>query len=142
MYNSDFDTSWNLKVQTIHLMQNHANKSGSSVYGGLLDRCAVSQFAEVHHNKNYATNPGGINYFRMISNTTNTDTVVSSLPVKVCLCGNKHINCTDKHQVEVRKGHSFTVSVSAVDQIGKTVNGTIQTSLNFTESGLAEGQLT
>ena len=43
---------------------------------------------------------------------------------------------------EVKKGEMFTVSVVAVDQIGRVINGTIQTSLNFSESGLAEGQLT
>ena len=32
--------------------------------------------------------------------------------------------------------------IIAVDQVGKPVNATIQTSLDFTESGLAEGQLT
>ena len=35
----------------------------------------------------------------------------------------------------------FTLSVVAVDQVGKPVSATIQTSLQFTESGLAEGQL-
>jgi hypothetical protein len=76
----------------------------------------------------------------MISNTTETS--VSSLPINVCLCSNEHINCADKHHVEVKKGKTFTLSVVAVDQIGRIVNGAIQTSLNFSESGLAEGQLT
>ena len=35
----------------------------------------------------------------------------------------------------------FTVSLAAVDQIGQPVSAIIQTSLNFSESGLAEGQL-
>ena len=55
---------------------------------------------------------------------------------------NEHINCTNQHCIEVKKGETFTVSVVAVDQIGRVINGTIQTSLNFSESGLAEGQLT
>ena len=44
----------------------------------------------------------------------------------------------------VKKGETFKVSLVAVvnDQIGSPVRGVIQTSLNFTESGLAEGQLT
>ena len=41
----------------------------------------------------------------------------------------------------MKKGQKFTLSVVAVDQIGQPVSGTIQTSLHFTESGLAEGQL-
>ena len=39
-----------LKTQSIiHFSQNYANISGSTLYGGLLDRCAVCQFAEVQH---------------------------------------------------------------------------------------------
>ena len=144
MYNtmSDIYLHEYLKMQTISFSQNYANQLGSSVYGGLLDRCAVSQFAEVQLNVDYTTNQSGINYsnFKLISNIS--DTSVSSLPINVCLCSNERINCTHNHHVEVKKGETFTVSVVAVDQIGQVVNGTIQTSLNFTESGLAEGQLT
>ena len=35
-----------LKTRSIHFSQNYANSSCSTLYGGLLDRCAVSQFAE------------------------------------------------------------------------------------------------
>ena len=37
-----------LKTQAVHFAQNYAKISGSTLYGGLLDRCAVSQFAEIH----------------------------------------------------------------------------------------------
>ena len=40
----------NLKTQSMHFSQNHASTSGSTLYGGLLDRCAVSPFAEVGNN--------------------------------------------------------------------------------------------
>jgi hypothetical protein len=67
MYNtmSDIYSSEHLNMQTVFFLQNYANKSGSSVYGGLLDRCAVSQFAEVHLNMDYTTNQSGINYFKL-----------------------------------------------------------------------------
>ena len=69
------------------------------------------------------------------------NTLISSLPVRVCLCTDDEHNCTHKSYTEAKKGETFTLSVVAVDQIGQPVNVTIQTSLNFTESGLAEGQL-
>ena len=43
--------------------------------------------------------------------------------------------------IEVKKGETFTQSVVAVDHVGQPVNAIIRTSLHFTESGLAEGQL-
>ena len=68
---------------------------------------------------------------------------VSSDPVLVCLCfsGDQNNDCTHQHYTEVKKGQTFTLPVVAVDQIGQPVSATIQTSLHFTESGVAEGQL-
>ena len=72
-----------------------------------------------------------------------TNLSVSSLPVRVCLCINKQYNgCTYQSNIqEVKKGEIFTHSVVAVDQIGQPVSATIQISLQFTGSGVAEGQL-
>ena len=44
-------------------------------------------------------------------------------------------------RIEVKKGQIFTLSVVAVDQVGQPVSATIQSSLHYTESGVAEGQL-
>ena len=62
----------NIKTQSMHFSQNSANISGSTLYGGLLDRCAVSQFAEVHnkhslYEQNYEYKGNGESYFKDIS---------------------------------------------------------------------------
>ena len=130
-------------TQCIYFSQNSAYVSGSTLYGGLLDRCAVNPFAEVY--KIYALNDnteegGGIAYFKNVSNTTNIS--MSSGPVQICLCtSNLPSDCTHKNQVKVKKGEAFPVSLMAVDQVGQPVSATIQASLYFVESGLAEGQL-
>ena len=128
-----------LVTQSMYFSQNNATTSGPTLFGGLLDRCAVSQFTEVH------TKPWGYDYagFTYLYNvSTATSSSISSLPVKVCLCANSEHNCTYEKHVKVKKGEIFTLSLVAVDQIGHPVSGTIQTSLNFSGSGLAEGQLT
>ena len=127
--------STKLKIQSMYFSQNFANISGSTLYGGLLDRCAVSQFAEVH-NKPSEYEGNGISYFVDVSSGERT--AVSSLPVQVYLCTSVDPN---QSNVAVKKGQTFILSVVAVDQVGQPVNATIQTSLYFTESGLAEGQL-
>ena len=38
-----------LETQSMYFSQNHANISGSTLYGGLLDSCTVGQFAEVNY---------------------------------------------------------------------------------------------
>ena len=145
-----------LKTQSIYFSQNYANIAGSTLYGGLLDRCAVSQFAEVHRRYtvcDHKDRRGGITYFKNVSTPTyysfkqsrevlvDTNLSISSDPVRVCLCINNMHNCTHQNYTEVKKGETFAVSLVAVDQIGEPVNAIIQTSLHFTESGLAEGQL-
>ena len=145
-----------LKTQSIYFSQNYANIVGSTLYGGLLDRCAVSQFAEVQRRYtvyDHKDRGGGITYFKNVSTPTyysstqsrevlvDTNLSISSRPVQVCLCINDEHDCTHQSHLKVKKGETFAVSLVAVDQIGQPVNATIQTSLNFTGSGLAEGQL-
>ena len=145
------------RIRSMHFSQNHANISGSTLYGGLLDRCAVSPFAEVHNKypRAFKDRGDGIAYFKNVSTSTNfnydisletmidTNLSVSSDPVRVCLCFNADQNndCPHQHYTEVKKGQIFTLPVVAVDQVGQPVSATIQTSLHFTKSGLAEGQL-
>ena len=131
-----------LETQSIYFSQNRAHISGSTLYGGLLDRCIINRFSEVHriYGQDYMDGGNGITYFGQVSTATNLS--ISSHPVQVCLCIDDKFNCTKNDHIEVKKGHAFTVSLVAVDQIGHPVNATIQTSLNFTESGVAEGQLT
>ena len=149
-----------LDPQSMLFSQNIASVSGSTLYGGLLDRCAVSQFAEVRYKSGQDFNLG-VHYFTNISIPTYeayimnedggyssvrvgviTNISISSEPVGVCFCsGNEH-NCSYQPQVKAQKGEAFKISLVAVDQIGQPVSGIIQTILAFTESGLAEGQLT
>ena len=118
---------------------NYAKYSGPTLYGGLLDRCAISPFFELDH----GFERSGLEYFKFVYNSTNVSTL-SSDPVKVRHCLNSQRDCEHSRcfsLVKVRKGEVFTVSVVAVDQVGQPVSATIQSSLTHSESGLAEGQL-
>ena len=131
-------------LQAMYFAQNYAKISGSTLYGGLLDRCAVSQFAEIY-GKYFNIILGGISYFKNISVGT-TDASISSDPVRVCPCINNVHNCDNKsHNSKVnkhiKKGETFPISFVAVDQVGHPVSAIIRTSLNFSDSGLGEGQL-
>ena len=140
--------------QSMHFSQNHAKISGSTLYGGLLDRCTVSQFAEIYvkYGRSYFD---GVDYFLQVSIPIyktfegkelyiNTNISISSGPVKVCLCNEIEHNCSYQlpAPVEVKKGEAFNVSLIAVDQVEQPIDATIHASLKFPESGLSEGQLT
>ena len=137
-----------LVTQCMYFSQNTAYISGSTLYGGLLDRCAVCHFAEVYkmYPHDYKDINVGITYFENVSVITNLLHVVWSSPVRVCLrlCGDSipaAADCSRHGHIEVKKGETFNVVLAAVDQVGHPISATIQTSLHFTESGLAEGQL-
>ena len=125
--------------------QNTARNSGYTLYGGLLDRCAVSPFIQVDFHSTVEVDPkfttNGLIHFMSVINPTNLS--ISSGPVKVCHCDNKEYDCDLNYTLSksVRKGEVFTVSVVAVDQVSRPVNAIIQSSLTHSESGLAEGQL-
>ena len=128
----------------LQFSQNTATYSGSTLYGGLLDRCAVSHFIQQPPHDSgldpkFKTN--GLVHFK--SSTASTNLSISSGPVKVCHCDKEEYDCELNYTLSkaVRKGEVFTVSVVAVDQVSRPVNATIQSSLTHSESGLAEGQL-
>ena len=135
-------------INTVALfISNNSAKRSASIYGGLLDRCKVSPLAEVHSRlpdnniADYLYNGSGLDYF--LDSTEITPDMITSEAVKVCFCFNGFHNCShlDPEIRVVKKGEPFVVSVTAVDQIGRPITSKIQSSLMFTQSGLAEGQL-
>ena len=133
---------------SISFSQNHARRSGPTLFGGLLDRCTVSPFAEVHNSildinseTEFVYNESGIDYFN--ASAVYIPNTISSNPVQVCLCFDNYPNCSYREQelIEIKKGQPFVVSLIAVDHVGQAVKASIRSSLRFSQSGLAEGQL-
>ncbi|XP_064388872.1 probable outer membrane protein PmpB [Halichondria panicea] len=111
------------------MTNNTATQSGADIYGGLLDRCTANRNAEYH------------TFFRLdyIKRTVKPSTKlsISSSPVQVIVC-----NYSQSDYNSTRKGHTYKISVMAVDQVGNPMNTTIHSSV-ITKSGvgrLKEGQ--
>ena len=140
--------SSNIDLVNTNFMENYAEISGSTLYGGLLDRCTVSPSAEVYikYNDFYEVQPGAMSGTEYITSITNINaTSVNSDPVRICFCNNtnRKPDCRLKPPVRhIPKGRNFTVSLVAVDQLNNTIShATIHCSLNSTEGGVREGQL-
>ncbi len=105
------------------MTNNTATQSGADIYGGLLDRCTSSQNAE------YDISSNGLDY---IINTikSSTELSISSKPVQVMFC-----KYSQYDNVSIKKGHTFKISVMAVDQVRNPMNATIHSSV-ITESGV------
>ena len=126
---------------------NSASVAGDVLYGGLLDRCGVSPFAEIFIKYTNST-PSSVSAISYIVNITDLDIqdfnstkMISSDPVRVCFCRDNQPDCSYHPQPEsVRKGETFTVSLVAVDHINNTIsNSTIHAYVSL-EAKLGEGQ--
>lgn len=144
-----------LYTTTVISIQNYAAVSGSALYGGLLDRCVVNPFTEVYlkYSKNFDSpisnklSIDGVSYLRNVTYTDLVEEAISSRPLQVCFCINSAKNCSYRQPlyVQVKKGETFTVQLTAVDQAGHSISdAVIQTHLSYKNStgSLAEGQLT
>ena len=130
---------------SINFKDNHALYTGSTLFGGLLDRCTASPFAEIYSKIFYTPAASdiinGVSYVKYISNLQVNST--SSKPVRVCFCKHGQPDCSYQHpEIQVKKGDLFTVTLVAVDQVNNTVsNTTIHSYLKHKSSGLGDGQL-
>ena len=93
---------------------NTATQLGADIYGGLLDRCTANQNAEYHNSSN------GLEYIRKIIEFS-TKLSISTTPIEVIVCNKSHIY--------TRKGHTFKISVMAVNKFGNPRNAIIRSSV-------------
>ena len=135
----------NSSLSNIRFYLNFAEISGSTLFGGLLDRCIVSPFTyEITTEEELITYKGdGLDYILDIT-IGQSNQSISSYPVQICPCVNNRAKCgyRIKTNTEVRKGYNFNVSIIAVDQVHKPVNATITGYLRSTDSNLINGQVT
>ena len=139
----DYSSSLSLKLSYPHFANikfvgNVAHKSGRILFGGLLDRCSFGPFKMDEVTPKITDS---VTLLASIANITNFNSIGSD-PVRVCFCNDSQPDCSyEPTPICVKKGHPFTVSLVAVDQVNNTVNATIYSSLKFRASGLGEGQL-
>ena len=140
--------SHKLYIHQFHSENNRGNISGNDLYGGLLDRCTVSPFAEVYSVpwNNLLKIPSididhGIEYFEIHSNIKLS--AIGSEPVRICFfIKNGHPDCD--HQllaIQKKKGEMFEIPLVAVDQVGNSLsNVNILSSLSSNLGGLGINQ--
>ena len=139
---SQIPTSSELNTVDIFFAENTVTEKGSNLFGGLMDRCIPSPFAEVSQKQSVVTKYIGVTYLKDISNAQIHS--ISSQPVRVCFCNSEHEpDCSYQlPTITVKKGEAFNVSVVVVDQVNNTVNANITTSISSSEDGFGEGQQT
>lgn len=130
--------------KSIYFSHNIARVSGSSLFGGMIDRCKVFHFMEQLLSSNYRPyNSGkivnGILYLNNISNIEISE--IGSNPVQLCFCINEEPDCHyQPNPVRVIKGKRFLVELVALDQVSHPISATIHSSLFKTGGGLFKGQ--
>ena len=148
LYQYDRETQ-NLNILNNYFTENSATVAGDAFYGGLLDRCGASPFAEIFQKYTNFT-PSSLSATSYIVEITdlgiqdfNSTKMISSDPVRVCFCEDNQPDCSYHPQPKrVKKGETFTVSLVAVDHINNTIsNSKIHASVRTdSETKLGEGQ--
>ena len=140
---SNINNSNNINTENMYFSGNTATNHGPNLFGGLLDRCVPSIFAEV-----YTKQPNlishyynGVDYLKNLSNIAAEDSITSP-PVRVCFCNSKsEPDCSyQPPPIKVKKGETFTVSLVAVDQVNNSVEANIISSPSSPDGGFGEGQ--
>lgn len=131
---------WNL-TETNYANINFTNNTapnGSLLYGGLLDRCVIDEFAEVSLTKGAMT---PMSYLTYLSRTNFSYGDIASDPVRVCFCVNDTIICDKRSEtIQTRRGKLFTLSLVAVDQVNTPVSGDVMAYLSSQSSRLGRDQ--
>ena len=140
LHQATSDEYFRHNTENILFSENTASEQGTNLFGGLLDRCIPSPFAEVYLNPRI--HYSGATYLGNISNIVIDNDSISSRPVRVCFCNSEHEpDCSYQHPViRVQKGKAFNVSLVAVDQVNHTVDANITVSLSSSDGGFDEGQ--
>ena len=127
-----------LNTENVLFSENTASEQGPNLFGGLLDRCIPSPFAEVYLKQRI--HYSGATYLGNISNI-DIDSI-SSQPVRVCFCNSEHEPDFSYQPpvIRVQKGKAFNVSLVAVDQVNHTVDANITASLFSFDGGFDESQ--
>ena len=130
--------------ENIRFSGNTAAVDGCNVFGGLLDRCVPSPFSEVYIQQSslQTQHYNGFAYLEDLSNISSES--MSSLPVGICFCTNNGVpDCSyQPPPIKVRKGETFNVFLVAVDQVNRSIEANIISSLISRDGGFSEGQLT
>ena len=129
---SDWNTS-TVNFANIHFTDNTA-PDGALLFGGLLDRCAVDNFAEQLQILDFIPHP--MTYLNKIISTEFLNSDISSNAVRVCFCTENNVNCSQLfHHVNVERGQAFSLRAAVVTQMNETVADNVSVLASFnTES--------
>ncbi len=138
---------------SLKFIDNQAYKTGSVLYGGLLDRCTVintTTYSKYYFNGMDYQTIDGVTYFRKIITidnnlpTVNKVSEISSHAVQICFCTvDGSPDCGfEVSEVHVKKGEKFNLSLVAVDQISQPLDHVpIYAHFTSSETGLGENQM-
>ena len=127
------------ELTMIYSTEDSADKDGSFLYGGSLDRCRIK--LNVIETKKFLLQEM-IQIKRADSrNSTNLTNRVASKPYQLCLCTETHIfdECTREISTSIHRGENFTLNIRAIGQ-NNSIVPTIVTAFTNPEARLKDNQ--
>lgn len=165
----DFNFTATTTYNNVQFSNNTAKDTGSAIYGGLLDRCAVNPLSEVSNNQENITLYNGFDYIKLLVDfqglidyralrmeTENYPQniiqsiskeqvykLITSQAVKLCFCTQRGIDCDySPSTIWTKKGETFWISLAAVDQLENPTKANLISTTKSTSGvhRLKEGQ--
>ena len=130
-----------MSKHNVYFLENNATVSGSSLYGGSLDKCTVSSMAGEDSVVKEDQKNTGLMYLETISDIQRPD--IGSPPEKVCFCINGQPDCDlQLHpKMQVERGDRIMVPVAVFDEARNPIKGaTVHGSLSSNNSSLCRHQ--
>ena len=120
----------------LNFSDNSANKLGSNLFGGFLDICEVNETVDSPDKEKRVAS-----FLRKSNIDESQLDTISSHPVQLCFCREGQTDCDYQPEtVRIDIGNSFSIEVTAHDQVHNAVNSTVSCSLNSSAGGLDVGQ--
>ena len=130
-----------IKSPSAKFLNNRALYHGNNLFGGLLDRCTLSPFADGRGESKQFNITNSFTYFQFLSNISDLNSI-SSQPVRVCFCRDSNLKPDCSYQpppYSIQRGETVTVSLAAVDQANHSVKAKIHGFLSPSEGGSLGG---
>ena len=115
------------QTETLYFCNNTAVQGGDSIYGGNIDNCYERKSTTARH-------PGfsfpNLDEITLFCNSSDSSSVISSSPIRLCFCSNSNIYCDSVEQnVRAVPGQTIELSVIAVGQRYGITLATVQSRL-------------
>ena len=131
LHHQCFYYGYRRQTENMYFCNNTAVQGGDSIYGGSIDKCYGRKSTTARHSEfDLHNNNQNLDDITLFCNSSDSSSVISSNPIRLCFCSNSNIYCDSVEQnVTAVPGQTIELSVVAVGQRYGITLATVQSRL-------------